>query len=190
MIFRKTGIASLQFLLLYATWVLLSGKLEIQHLTIGAVAAGLVTLLTADLLRFDEGQSQAKRPTVGSWLRSGLRFLFYVAWLIWNIVRANLQVAYLVVHPRMPIRPGLLQFRTRLRSAFGHIVLANSITLTPGTITVDFKDGTYLVHALVPDAAQSLLEAEMQKKLGAVFGETQEPPPRIHWVDDRKEGGL
>jgi multicomponent Na+:H+ antiporter subunit E len=190
MTFRKTGIASLQFLLLYATWFILSGKLEIQHLAMGAVAAGLVTLLTADLLRFDEGEARERRFTVGSWLRSALRFLLYIAWLTWNIVKANLQVAYLVVHPRMPIRPGLLQFRTRLRSDFGHIVLANSITLTPGTITVDFKDGTYLVHALVPDAAQNLLEAEMQNKLGAVFGETQEPPPKIHWVDDAKEGGL
>jgi multicomponent Na+:H+ antiporter subunit E len=188
MIFRKTGSTALQFLLLYATWFVLSGRLEIKYLTIGALAAGLVILLTADLLRFDEGQAKEAKPTVKFWLSSGLRFLSYVVWLIWSIVKANLQVAYLVLHPRMPIRPGLLRFRTRLRSNVGHIVLANSITLTPGTITVDLKDGIYLVHALVPEAAQSLLEAVMQNKLEAIFGETEESTPEILWVDD-KDGG-
>ncbi|MGH7830615.1 MAG: Na+/H+ antiporter subunit E, partial [Candidatus Binatia bacterium] len=117
-----------------------------------------------------------------SLLKAGWRLLAYFAWLLYSIVESNLQVAYIVLHPQLPIRPGLLRFRTRLRSKVGHLILANSITLTPGTITVDLTEGTYLVHALVPEAAGSLLEAKMQSKLEAVFGEPQEPQPEIRWV--------
>jgi multicomponent Na+:H+ antiporter subunit E len=60
--------------------------------------------------------------------------------------------------------------------------MANSITLTPGTITIDLTEGTYLVHALLPQAAGSLLEAKMQSKLEAIFGEPEEPQPEIRWV--------
>jgi len=185
MIFRKTGSVALQCLLLYVTWLVLSGRLEIKYLTIGALSVGLVTFLTADLFHFEEDATKRRRAGVGYLLISVRRILFYVIWLIFNIIKANLQVAYLVLHPRMPIRPRLLRFRTRLRSDAGHIVLANSITLTPGTITVDLKDGTYLVHALVPEAAQGLLEAEIQNKLEAIFGETEESAPEIRWVDDK-----
>ena len=71
-----------------------------------------------------------------------------------------------------------------LQSKVGHILLANSITLTPGTITVDLTDGTYLVHALAPGAAGSLLEAKMQSRLEAIFGEPEEPQPEIRWVQE------
>lgn len=182
MTLRKIGGAALQWFFLYATWLLLSGRFEVKYLIIGALSAGLVTFLTADLLRFDEDLTKKKKAKVGYWLISGCRFLLYVIWLIFSIIQANLQVAYLVLHPKMPIQPGLLRFKTRLRSGVGHIVLANSITLTPGTITVDFKEGTYLIHALVPEAAKSLLEARMQNKLEAIFGEKEEPAPEIRWL--------
>jgi multicomponent Na+:H+ antiporter subunit E len=66
----------------------------------------------------------------------------------------------------------------------GQIILANSITLTPGTITVDLHEGVYLVHALVPEAAGSLLEAKMQSKLEEILGEPEEPQPEIRWVGE------
>ena len=117
-------------------------------------------------------------------MKTAWRLFSYFIWLVYEIVQANLQVAYLVLHPKLPIDPGLLRFRTRLQSKVGHILLANSITLTPGTITVDLTDGTYLVHALAPGAAGSLLEAEMQSRLEAIFGEPEEPQPEIRWVQE------
>jgi multicomponent Na+:H+ antiporter subunit E len=77
----------------------------------------------------------------------------------------------------------LLLLRTKLRNRTGHIILANSITLTPGTITVDFDDGVYSVHALVPGAAQSLLDAKMQSKLEGIFGEREEAETDVRWID-------
>jgi multicomponent Na+:H+ antiporter subunit E len=66
-------------------------------------------------------------------------------------------------------------------------MLANSITLTPGTITVDFDDGNYSVHALVPSAAQSLLDAKMQSQLERIFGEREEASTDIRWIEKPKE---
>jgi multicomponent Na+:H+ antiporter subunit E len=181
MTMEKAGRLALQFTILFAFWLMLSGKLELKYLIFGLASAAAVTFITQDLL--EPKESHRKTPSsMASLLKTGWRLFAYFVWLIYEIVQSNLQVAYIVLHPKLPIEPGLLRFRTRLRSQVGHVILANSITLTPGTITVDLTEGIYLVHALVPDAAGSLLEAKMQSKLEAIFGEPEEPQPEIRWV--------
>jgi multicomponent Na+:H+ antiporter subunit E len=187
MTMEKAGRLALQFTILFAFWLMLSGKLELKYLIFGLASAAVVTFLTQDLL--EPKESHRKAPSsIAALLKTGWRFFAYFVWLIYEIVHSNLQVAYIVLHPKLPIEPGLLRFKTRLRSQVGHVILANSITLTPGTITVDLTEGIYLVHALVPDAAGSLLEARMQSKLEAIFGEPEEPQPEIRWV--REDGSL
>jgi multicomponent Na+:H+ antiporter subunit E len=184
MTIQKAGRLALQFVVLFAFWFILSGKLDAKYLTFGMVAAALVTFATQDLL--DAAQLQQVKNSVGgaSLALKQWRLFCYFVWLLCSIAQANFQVAYLVLHPRLPIQPGLLRFRTRLRSRVGQVILANSITLTPGTITVELTDGTYLIHALVPHAAASLLEAKMQSKLEAIFGEPEEPRPEIRWLGE------
>lgn len=181
---QKIKRLALQLTVLFVFWFILSGKLEAKYLILGLVSAALVTFVTQDLLE-PEKTRRKKSPSPTPLKRAG-KVVSYWVWLSYEIIKANLQVAHLVLHPKLPIDPGLLRFRTRLQSKLGHIVLANSITLTPGTITVDLTDGTYLVHALVPEAAGSLLEAKMQSRLEAIFGEPEEPQPEIRWV---REGG-
>lgn len=177
----------LRFAALYGFWIVLSGRFETKYLTIGAFCAAAITYLTRDLMR-PEGVAVRNRGVGVNFMIAGIgRFVLYVIWLLWSIVQANLQVAYIVLQPKMPIQPGLLSMRTKLRNRTGHIILANSITLTPGTITVDFDDGVYSVHALVPGAAQSLLDAKMQSKLERIFGENEEAVTDIRWID--KPGG-
>ena len=188
MTMQKARRMALHITILFAFWFILSGKLEVKYLVLGVASAALVTFVTQDLLEPDERQRKKKPLRVASLLKTGWRLFSYFVWLVYSIVEANLQVAYLVLHPKLPIEPGLLRFRTRLQSRVGHILLANSITLTPGTITVDLTEGTYLVHALVPQAAGSLLEAKMQNKLEMIFGEPEEPQPEIRWV--REDGSL
>ena len=178
---QKAGRLALQFSILFAFWLILSGKLEFKYLIFGLGSAALVTFVTQDLLEPREGPRRTPSSIAGV-LKRGGRLFSYFLWLICEIVQSNLQVAYIVLHPKLPIEPGLLRFRTRLRSQVGHVIMANSITLTPGTITIDLTEGTYLVHALVPQAAGSLLEAKMQSKLEAIFGEPEEPQPEIRWV--------
>ena len=183
-VMRKASRIALQIILLFAFWLMLSGKLELEYLVLGLISATLVTFLTQDLMQLEETPPTRQPLRIGPLCKAGWRLVGYLLWLVYSIIEANFQIAYIVLHRKLPIEPGLLQFRTRLRSRAGQILLANSITLTPGTITVDLTDGTYLVHVLVPQAAGSLLDAKMQNKLEAIFGEPEEPQPEIRWVGE------
>jgi len=115
------------------------------------------------------------------------RFLAYLPWLLSRIIMANVQVAYLVLHPKMPIEPVLFLFRTQMRKGIAQVTLANSITLTPGTVTVDLENGKYIIHTLKPPLAQELVEAKMQNKVAKVYLEKKELPPDIRWVYSLEE---
>jgi len=184
---KSTGMLILRFAALYGFWIILSGRFEVKYLIMGAVSAFIVMYLTQDLAQPD-GPKQVRGGLRDYSIVSGIgNFILYFFWLMWSVAQSNLQVAYIVLHPKLPIQPGLLRLRTKLRNRTGHIILANSITLTPGTITIDFDDGDYSVHALVPGAAQSLLDAKMQGKLERIFGEREEAETDIRWID--KPGG-
>ncbi len=172
----------LQFVILFAFWLLLSGRYQAKYIIIGAIAAALVTFLTNDL--FYAVLQRGERPGVktGQVLRQIWRFLLYIPWLLVQIVLANVQVAYLVLHPRMPIEPGLLLFRTRMRKGIAQVTLANSITLTPGTITTSLEDGNYIIHNLKPPLASSLVDGTMQNKVAHVYLEEEYPKPEVRWV--------
>ena len=111
----------------------------------------------------------------------------YVPWLFYSIVKANIDVALLILNPRLPVAPALLQFRTNLKRNISQVTLANSITLTPGTVTIDLKEGRYLVHALEPKLAESLLSGEMQNKVAGIFGEQPEAEVAARWASSTKE---
>ena len=138
------------FVAAYVVWFLLilpfrlpgeAAGLDAQGMLLGLVAALLVALLVP--AGRDEGAA-AKCLSPARWFWA----LVYVPVLLYQIVVANLQVVYLVLHPEMPIRPGTVKVKTSLRSAAGLTALANSITLTPGTLTVDVagEEGVLYVH--------------------------------------------
>jgi len=186
-LYRKLAYMAMQFAVLLAFWVVLSGHYQAKYIIMGALSAGLVTFLTNDLLYSRVHRSQKEDASVRFILLSLGRWLAYVPWLLFSIIKANIQVAYLIAHPRLPIEPALLQFQTRLQKSISQVTLANSITLTPGTVTVDLQDGKYLVHALAPQAAQSLLEGRMQNKVGVIFAEKEEQPPTVLWAHSIEE---
>jgi multicomponent Na+:H+ antiporter subunit E len=101
-----------------------------------------------------------------------LRFVGYVPWLLYQILLSNIHVAYLVLSPRPPIDPKIIKFKAKLKKDISLAVFANSITLTPGTITADIVDGEYHVHALSRKVADDLLSGEMEDKVARIF----EPP--------------
>jgi multicomponent Na+:H+ antiporter subunit E len=168
---------------LFLFWIVLSGRFQPKYVVLGLVCTLLVTFFTMDLVQPLIPSARPRHHERFSSLRAAGRFFAYCGWLFWSIVQSNLQVAYIVMQPKMNVRPGLLCFRTKLRSQTGHIILANSITLTPGTITVDFKDGIYTVHALAPEAAESLLSANMQSRIERIFGEPEERTSDIRWLE-------
>jgi multicomponent Na+:H+ antiporter subunit E len=184
---KSLGSLVLQFVALFIFWLILSGHYQAEFIVLGALAAGLVTFLTHDLVSFifERNQKEKADPRL-TLLRIG-HFLGYLPWLLSRIVLANIQVAIIVLNPRMPVEPALLQFRTRLQSTFAQVIVANSITLTPGTLTISLKDGQYIVHALVPSVAGKIREAKIQNKVGAIFLEKKEPPPTTLWAYSLEE---
>jgi len=179
--------AILQFIILFAFWLILSGHYQVKYIVIGALSAGLVTFLTNDL--FDAALRYGERTEVKTrldLLQLG-RFLLYLPWLLSRIIMANVQVAYLVLHPKMPIDPGLLVFRTRMKKGMAQVTLANSITLTPGTITTSLENGQYIIHTLKRPLAGELEDATMQNKIATVYLENKEPPPVTRWVHSLEE---
>ena len=177
----------LQFVILFAFWLILSGHFQVKYILIGAFSAGLVTFLTNDLFYAALRYGERVEPGIYSVFIQILRFVAYLPWLLSRIIMANVQVAYLVLHPKMPIDPGFLIFQTRMRKGIAQVTLANSITLTPGTITVSLEKGRYIIHTLKPPLAQELVEAVMQNKVAAIYMEEKERPPVTSWAYSLEE---
>ena len=141
------------FSLLLITWVILSGLLDEFHIGLGILSCFLVTWLSSGLLFNDRSLSFHSR------LRQAFRLFFYLSWLLWQIVLANIHVLRISFSTRVRerIQPQLVRFRSGLKSDFEKYVLAQSITLTPGTVTLKIDDDVFLVHAISDVAAEGLM---------------------------------
>jgi len=157
------------FVTMYIFWLLNSGRLEPFYISMGIVCAAFVSVL------FESHFVMLRN--IGESLKILARFLAYVPWLMWQIVLANWDVAKRAISPSMPIDPRIIAVDSHLRSTLARVTFANSITLTPGTITVDIdEDGTFYVHAIAEEPAQSLLEpvpCEMAVRSGYIYGENE-----------------
>jgi len=149
------------FLVMLAFWVVLSGMFDGFHLSLGVVSCLLVAHFSHDLLFYGEKRS---------WTRDILGIILYLPYLFKEIVLANLQVAYVVLHPRMLdlIDPQLVRFKTSLKRPISKVTFAQSITLTPATITVSIDDDEFTVYALTRAAAESL-PGEMEARVAAAL---------------------
>ena len=152
------------FFILFGFWILLSGKFDLFHLTLGLISCLIITLWTRDLV------FRNRKNGVWSDLRKVPRFIIYCFWLLIQIIKANLSVIYLALHPRMIeiLNPCIFRFKTTLKNDLAKVVLANSITLTPGTITVRIDGDEFIVHALTGKIAEGA-PGEMEQKIANVF---------------------
>ncbi len=153
------------FILMLGVWCLLSGKFDPMHLGLGVLASALVSYFSADLL--------FPGPLTGKTIRAAFGFLGYLPWLLVQIFRAALHVLYLSFHPRMMelIDPQVFRFRSRLKSEVAQVTFANSITLTPGTITIYVNfHRDFSVHAIDRFSGEGL-PGEMERRIARAFGE-------------------
>ncbi len=126
------------FVLTFLFWLLLTFDLSLANLIAGGCAALITTLLFGKY--FLNAGYKFLQPQRYFWL------LVYLVVLIWECIKANFDVAYRVLHPAMPIKPGIVKVKLELKSDFARAILANSITMTPGTIAVDIIDDYLYVH--------------------------------------------
>ncbi len=151
------------FFIMAVTWYLCSGRTDPLHVGLGVFSCGLVALISHDLLFMNI--LAPHRLTIAK------RFALYIPWLIYQIVLANVHVAKLALSPKMPLDPEIIRFKSKLESDVSLVTFANSITLTPGTITVDIREGEYYVHAIDKAVAEDLLSGEMEDRVAHVFVE-------------------
>jgi len=155
----------LTFILMFFTWVILSGKFDRFHLSLGVISCLLVAYFSNDLL-FQTVDFKIFR-------KQWPRFALYIPWLIYQIFKANIHVMILVFHPRMMdlIDPRIVKFRSKLKGEIALVTFANSITLTPGTITVYVTEyGDFEVHVIDQPSAESL-PGDMETRIANIFME-------------------
>ena len=177
-------------LLLFAFWFLLSGRAEPGYLLLGAVSSVGISVLCRPLMLFN-WPDRPRHEVHPAWELPWLGLLGYLPWLSWQIIRANVEVAILILNPRLPVEPSMVEFEKRMPGPVAQLILAHSITLTPGTVTVDVVGDRYLVHTLWREAAREISpeggEGEMTTRVGAIFG----APPAAYGREDggRAAGG-
>ena len=150
----------LLFVLLAASWLLWSGYLdEPLLLGFGLMSCTLVVWLVHRMDVIDGSPTQ--------W-GLALRALTFLPWLFLEIVKSNLHVTRLILSPDLPIRPQIIRGESSQASELGQVIYANSITLTPGTITLDIRGGAVLVHAISDHTASGVSDGVMNAKVAAL----------------------
>ena len=153
----------LTFLILFITWVIFSGVIDLFHLSLGGISCAIVTWLSSDFLFRNDCKG------IGTRFVEAGRFLLYCFWLLWQIILANIHVLKLALASNnQEMRPQMVRFRTSLHSEFARYVFANSITLTPGTVTLSVEGDKFVVHAISQKVADEL-PGEMEKRVAKIF---------------------
>ena len=155
------------FTFLIAIWLALTTTFQWQELSVGIfISLVLALFLNKNYLKLGLPPISIKRI---------IFFILYISVLFIEIVKANLDVAYRIIHPKMPIKPGIVIIKTKLKQDIAKMILANSITLTPGTFTLDIKGDELLIHWIYVrsekmDESTKIIGQKFEKYLKVVFG--------------------
>lgn len=154
------------FILTFVFWLLLTFDLSLANLIAGGAAALVTSLLFTKY--FFHKVVKFIQPKRYFWL------LVYLVIFTWECIKANFDVAYRVLHPAMPIKPGIVKVKLELHSDFAKTMLANSITMTPGTISVDIIDDILFVHWIYvssedPEVYSQKIAGKFEKYIKKIF---------------------
>jgi len=141
---------------LFAFWVLLSGHFSALLLGSGVLSVLLVMSLVTRADRVD------REPIV---LYPSLGLIGYCAWLMWCVVRSNIDLARRIWDPTLPIHPSWVRLDIKVSTPLEKALYANSITLTPGTLTTDVRDDHFMVHTLSKESVCELHDGEMERRI-------------------------
>ncbi len=154
------------FFFLVLVWLALTSTINFQKLIAGITLSLILSILLS------KTYLELGLPPLG--IKRIIFSIIYVLVLFWEIVKANLDVAYRVIHPKMPIKPGIVVIKTRLKQDLAKMILANSITLTPGTFTLDILGDNLLIHWINVKAdnieeATKIIGEKFEKYLRIIF---------------------
>jgi len=154
------------WVLLFVVWLMFTSTLALQEVLTGAGVSFLIALPTSRF--FTDIRPATFNPVNLVYI---LEYLFI---FLWALIVANLDVARRVISPKLPINPGIISFKTELKSDFAKMILANSITLTPGTLSVDIIGDTFYIHwidvkSLDPEKSKEEIAEKFEKVLLKIF---------------------
>ncbi len=149
------------FLVLFATWMLWSGHTELLLISFGLGSCALVVWVGARLRILDKE---------GFPFELLLRLVGYVPWVLWQVVKSNIEVARIILTPSLPIYSHLIHIDVKQRTALGQAIHANTITLTPGTFTLDVRNNTFLIHALTREFADEDGTGDLDERVSRLEG--------------------
>lgn len=154
------------FIMLFIIWIALTSSLNWQEISVGVVISLALSLFLY------KTYCRLGLPPLG--VRRVAFCFIYLVVLFKEIIKANLDVAYRVLHPKMPIRPGIVVIKTKLKQDLAKMILANSITLTPGTFTLDILGDNLLIHWINVrtedvDAATKIIGEKFENHLRKIF---------------------
>ncbi|AEH37641.1 monovalent cation/H+ antiporter subunit E [Halopiger xanaduensis] len=150
------------FAIAFGFYLVLGDPFYWFDLVTGAAVAGIVSIVLARVT-FTYPLDRIQSPI------RVVRFVIYIPYLLWEILKANIAVSAVILRPSMPIEPTLTRVNARVRSGLPLTALANSITLTPGTLTVRANNQQLLVHTLIPAAREDLFDGGLEKAIRFVF---------------------
>ncbi len=150
------------WVILFIGWLLLSGHWESRLLLI--FGAGTCTLAVYVAVRMRTLDAESVPFHLAG------RALAYIPWLLWQILRSNVRVARMILSPRLSLDPAVVQFRSSQKTDLGRFIYANSITLTPGTVTTGINGDDFEVHAIARSEVDGSEENEMNRRVTVLEG--------------------
>lgn len=146
------------FLLFFLVWLIFNGKVTLEIIIFGLVIAALMFAFICKFMGHSIHREMNYMKKIGYFFR-------YILILIWEIIKANMAVIHLILTDREEVEPVLISFRTTLKTEMAKAILANSITLTPGTITVSLEEDKLVVHCLDKSLAEGIEDSVFVKML-------------------------
>lgn len=146
-------------------WYIMSGFFDVTHTLMGVVSVSIVMAINYKLKAFSfyENENDVIKE---------LRFLYmpwYFIWLIWQIIVSGIEVAKILLSPSLPIKTSMVRFKVNYPNPHAKMILGNSITLTPGTLTVDINGDEFIVHAISPASFEGIASDKMPKQVLKLF---------------------
>jgi len=126
------------FILLFAVWLLLTSTTRSDELLTGLIVSIVIAIVLAKFSQIFESVSLSPKSLI--------LIPVYLVIFLWEMIKSNIDVALRVINPKLPINPGIVKIKTNLKSPLAKLILANSITLTPGTLTLDVKGDYLYIH--------------------------------------------
>lgn len=146
----------------FAFWMALSPSLRTLNILLGILSSLLVAFITRTILDAEFARAFTT-PVL-------LRIPGFALAMLWEIIKANMDVAMIVINPKLPIEPRVFSYQCRLRGDLEKTVFAYCVNLTPGTVVIDIQDDVYFVHALARRHAEGLNERLLEKMVARLFG--------------------